>query len=89
MPENPFVDLHCRSDYSKLDGAGEIGQFTDAVVEQKMPAVAITDHGNLFSRRPVSIRLPSPSAGIPWTPGPYVSLRHGRTAQPTAPKYNG
>src|SRR5579862_1583352 len=48
MPESPFVHLHCHTDYSLLDGACEIGQLMDTVVEQKMPAVAMTDHGNLF-----------------------------------------
>ncbi len=48
MPENPFVHLHCHTDYSLLDGACEIGQLMDTAVEQKMPAVAMTDHGNLF-----------------------------------------
>ena len=44
----PFVHLHCHTDYSLLDGACEIGQLMDLVVEQKMPSVAMTDHGNLF-----------------------------------------
>src|SRR6267143_1696525 len=44
----PFVHLHCHTDYSLLDGACEITQLMDAVAEQKMPAVAMTDHGNLF-----------------------------------------
>ena len=44
----PFVHLHCHTDYSLLDGACEITQLMDVVVEQKMPAVAMTDHGNLF-----------------------------------------
>ena len=44
----PFVHLHCHTDYSLLDGACEISQLMDLVVEQKMPAVAMTDHGNLF-----------------------------------------
>ena len=48
MPESPFVHLHCHTDYSLLDGACEIDQLMDTVVEQKMPAVAMTDHGNLF-----------------------------------------
>ena len=45
---SPFVHLHCHTDYSLLDGACEIGQLMDLVVQQKMPAVAMTDHGNLF-----------------------------------------
>ena len=45
---NPFVHLHCHTDYSLLDGACEISQLMKVVAEQKMPAVAMTDHGNLF-----------------------------------------
>jgi DNA polymerase-3 subunit alpha len=48
MTETPFVHLHCHTDYSLLDGACEISKLMDLVVEQKMPAVAMTDHGNLF-----------------------------------------
>src|SRR5271157_5917898 len=43
-----FVHLHCHTDYSLLDGACEIDQLMQIVVEQKMPAVGMTDHGNLF-----------------------------------------
>ena len=43
-----FVHLHCHTDYSLLDGACDIDQLMKITVEQKMPAVAITDHGNLF-----------------------------------------
>jgi DNA polymerase-3 subunit alpha len=48
MSDTPFVHLHCHTDYSLLDGACEIGQLMDTVAAQKMPAVAMTDHGNLF-----------------------------------------
>ena len=44
----PFVHLHCHTDYSLLDGACEIGQLMNLAEKQEMPAVAITDHGNLF-----------------------------------------
>jgi len=47
-PDRPFVHLHCHTDYSLLDGACEITQLMDLVAEQKTPAVAMTDHGNLF-----------------------------------------
>jgi DNA polymerase-3 subunit alpha len=43
-----FVHLHCHTDYSLLDGACDIDQLMALAVEQKMPAVAMTDHGNLF-----------------------------------------
>src|SRR5579863_4792500 len=48
MSDKPFVHLHCHTDYSLLDGACEIGQLMDVVSQQKMPSVAMTDHGNLF-----------------------------------------
>lgn len=48
MSEIPFVHLHNHTDYSLLDGACEIDQLMDVVAEQKMPAVGMTDHGNLF-----------------------------------------
>ncbi len=43
-----FVHLHCHTDYSLLDGACDIDRLMQLAVEQKMPAVAMTDHGNLF-----------------------------------------
>jgi DNA polymerase III subunit alpha len=48
MSERPFVHLHCHTDYSLLDGACDIGKLMRIVEAQKMPAVAMTDHGNLF-----------------------------------------
>ncbi len=48
MSDRPFVHLHTHTDYSLLDGACEISQLMGLVAEQKMPAVAMTDHGNLF-----------------------------------------
>jgi DNA polymerase-3 subunit alpha len=48
MNQNKFVHLHLHTDYSLLDGACEVGTVMDRMVELKMPAAAITDHGNLF-----------------------------------------
>ena len=48
MPERPFVHLHCHTDYSLLDGACDIKRLMSTVEKQNMPAVAMTDHGNLF-----------------------------------------
>jgi DNA polymerase-3 subunit alpha len=48
MADLPFVHLHCHTDYSLLDGACEISQLMKVVAGQNMPAVAMTDHGNLF-----------------------------------------
>src|SRR3954465_13744695 len=44
-----FVHLHLHSEYSLLDGACRIEEMLDRAVELKMPAVAITEHGNMFS----------------------------------------
>ena len=44
-----FVHLHLHSEYSLLDGACRIEELLDKAVELKMPAVAITEHGNMFS----------------------------------------
>lgn len=43
-----FAHLHVHTEYSMLDGAARVGQLLDAVVAESMPAVAITDHGNMF-----------------------------------------
>ncbi len=44
-----FVHLHLHTDYSLLDGACELGELCDETARRKMPAVAVTDHGNLFA----------------------------------------
>ena len=43
-----FVHLHVHSEYSMLDGAARVKPLIQAAVEQGMPAVAVTDHGNMF-----------------------------------------
>ncbi|MFM9878375.1 MAG: DNA polymerase III subunit alpha [Rhodoglobus sp.] len=43
-----FVHLHVHSEYSMLDGAARVGELMKAVSSEGMPAVAVTDHGNMF-----------------------------------------
>jgi DNA polymerase-3 subunit alpha len=43
-----FVHLHVHTQYSFLDGALKIGQVAARAKELGMPAVAMTDHGNMF-----------------------------------------
>ncbi len=43
-----FVHLHVHSEYSMLDGAARIALLMQAAAEQGMPAIAVTDHGNMF-----------------------------------------
>ncbi|MFL6090809.1 MAG: DNA polymerase III subunit alpha [Aeromicrobium sp.] len=42
-----FVHLHVHTEYSMLDGASLLGPMFDRVAELEMPAIAMTDHGNL------------------------------------------
>jgi DNA polymerase-3 subunit alpha len=48
MRRDSFVHLHLHTEYSLLDGAVRMKELMKKASEFKMPAVAITDHGNLF-----------------------------------------
>ena len=48
MLHSDFVHLHVHTQYSLLDGACLINDLTDLARRMKMPACAITDHGNMF-----------------------------------------
>ncbi|GAA1911827.1 DNA polymerase III subunit alpha [Nocardioides lentus] len=47
-PEDSFVHLHVHTEYSMLDGAARLGALTQRAADLGMPAVAMTDHGNVF-----------------------------------------
>ena len=47
-PESKFVHLHVHSDYSLLDGAVKLDSLIARAKELRMPALALTDHGNMF-----------------------------------------
>ena len=82
-----FVHLHCHTDYSLLDGACDIDQLMKIMVEQKMPAVAMTDHGNLFGA--VKFYNAAKAAGIHPVIGceVYVSQQGHKTRSDTD-RYN-
>ncbi len=44
-----FVHLHVHTEYSLLDGACRIEELLDRAAGLGMPAIAVTEHGNLFS----------------------------------------
>ena len=44
-----FVHLHLHTEFSLLDGACRVDELLDEAVRLKMPALAVTEHGNLFS----------------------------------------
>ncbi len=46
---NDFVHLHLHTEFSLLDGACRIDELLDEAVKLKMPALAVTEHGNMFS----------------------------------------
>ena len=48
MPRDSFVHLHLHTEYSLLDGSIRMKELMKKASEFKMPAVAMTDHGNLF-----------------------------------------
>jgi len=48
MSRDSFVHLHLHTEYSLLDGSIRMKELMKKAAEFKMPAVAMTDHGNLF-----------------------------------------
>ncbi|HOX26250.1 MAG TPA: DNA polymerase III subunit alpha [Candidatus Krumholzibacteria bacterium] len=62
MAEQQFVHLHNHSDYSLLDGAMKTKAMVHKAVQCGQPALALTDHGNLFGA--VEFYLACRKAGI-------------------------
>jgi len=52
MKHTDFVHLHVQTQYSLLEGACQIKPLIKKAVELRFPALAITDHGNLFGAIP-------------------------------------
>ncbi len=44
-----FVHLHLHTEFSLLDGACRIDELLDQAAAMKMPAIGVTEHGNMFS----------------------------------------
>lgn len=49
FPEKHFTHLHLHTDYSLLDGAITLDKLVDFGVKNKLKALAISDHGNIFA----------------------------------------
>ncbi len=62
MPNSNFVHLHVHSQYSLLDGACHLDRMVAKAKEYGMPALALTDHGNLFGA--IDFYLAAKAAGI-------------------------
>ncbi|OLD65919.1 MAG: DNA polymerase III subunit alpha [Acidobacteria bacterium 13_1_40CM_2_68_10] len=52
MAGKSFVHLHNHSQFSLLDGASKLEELVEQAARYDMPAVAVTDHGNLFGAIP-------------------------------------
>jgi DNA polymerase III subunit alpha len=48
LAKGNFVHLHCHSEYSLLDGAARIKDMVKQAANLGMPALALTDYGNMF-----------------------------------------
>ncbi len=57
-----YVHLHNHSHYSLLDGACKVDDLIAAAVRHNMPALALTDHGNMFGA--VEFYMKANKAGI-------------------------
>jgi len=62
MEHSNFVHLHLHSQYSLLDGAIKLDELVTRAKEFKMPAIAVTDHGNMFGA--IEFYTKAMSAGI-------------------------
>ncbi len=74
-PERDFVHLHVHSEYSLLDGLSPVTQLVGQARRLGMPAVALTDHGNLYGA--IDFYLAARAAGVKPIVGleAYVSPR--------------
>src|SRR6185312_2543833 len=86
MPE--FVHLHLHTDYSMLDGACETRNLVNRVKELGMPAVAKTDHGNIFGA--VEFVDAAKEAGVKPIVGCelYICKKEDHRASPEGDSYN-
>jgi DNA polymerase-3 subunit alpha len=83
-----FVHLHLHTDYSMLDGACDTKLLCKRAKELDMPAVAMTDHGNIFGA--VHFFNDAKAAGIKPILGCelYVCKKEDHRAEPQGDSYN-
>ncbi|MDZ7768202.1 MAG: PHP domain-containing protein [Woeseiaceae bacterium] len=79
----PFVHLHLHTEYSIVDGTVRIPALMEQCAAQGMPAVALTDHGNLFAL--VKFYRAAQNAGIkPLVGAELLVCRPSRQQRPVA-----
>src|SRR5216117_1964097 len=62
MQHSEFVHLHVHSEYSLLDGAAQLEKLVQRAKDLRFPAIALTDHGNLFGA--IDFYLAAQKAGV-------------------------
>jgi DNA polymerase III subunit alpha len=83
MPDE-FVHLHLHTEFSLLDGACRIEELLDEAVKLKMPALAVTEHGNMFSS--VSFHDHARARGIKPILGCEVYVAQGSRFEKSGPQ---
>jgi DNA polymerase III subunit alpha len=83
MHHADFVHLHLHTEYSLLDGAIGLDNLIKKALNLKMPAVAVTDHGNLFSA--LDFYLKATKAGIKPIIGCEIYVAPGSRFDKNAP----
>ena len=83
-----FVHLHLHTDYSMLDGACDATKLVERVKELNMPAVAMTDHGNIFGA--VEFANAAKEKGVKPILGCelYICKKEDHRASPEGDSYN-
>ncbi|MBI5887108.1 MAG: DNA polymerase III subunit alpha [Deltaproteobacteria bacterium] len=87
MHHSKFVHLHLHTQYSLLDGAIRHDALIAIAKEYKMPAVAVTDHGNLFGA--VEFYKKAMAAGIKPIIGCETYIAPGSRMDKTPPSRGG
>jgi len=87
MTAPEFVHLHVHSEYSLLDGANRIERMVEACKADGQPALALTDHGNMFGA--LEFYQACTSAGIKPIIGCEVYIAKRSRLQPHDRKDNG
>ncbi|ABF41748.1 DNA polymerase III, alpha subunit [Candidatus Koribacter versatilis Ellin345] len=83
-----FVHLHLHTDYSMLDGASDVEKLVARVKELGQPAVAMTDHGNIYGA--VHFQNAAKEKGVKAILGCelYICQKENHREAPEGDKYN-
>ncbi|RZS82895.1 DNA polymerase III alpha subunit [Motilibacter rhizosphaerae] len=77
--DSSFVHLHVHTEYSMLDGAARLDDLFEEAARMGMPALAMTDHGNVFGA--YDFYKKAKAAGVKPIIGTEAYLAPGRTSR--------